>query len=245
MINATLKKEIAADLAPGGTLRAAINMSNFLLVSATDSNGNPDGLSPAMARSIAEELGVKLQLLPFKGPGEVADGALSGSWDIANIAAEAERAKVITFSPAYCEIQATYLVPANSAIKSLEDVDKPGIRIAVKGRAAYDLWLTENLKHAELVRAESLDASFEVFKEQQLEVLAGLRPKLIEQQALLEGSTLFDQSFTAVQQSIGCQTGKQAAAEYLSDFVQRAKSSGLIERLISHYNVAGRLSVAS
>ena len=124
-------------------------------------------------------------------------------------------------------------------------MDKPGVRIAVKERAAYDLWLTEHLQHATLHRADSLDASFELFRNSQLDALAGLRPKLIEQQLLMTGSVLFDDSFTAVQQSIGCKPGLEHAATYLKHFVDQAKASGQVAALIDHYGVTGKLSVAS
>ena len=239
-----LKLALKKQLAPEGHLRAGINMSNFLLVSTKTANGEPDGVSPAMARAIAEELGVELELIQYKGPGDVADAALKDGWDIANIAAEAQRARIITFSPAYCEIQATYLLPPGSPIKTMQEVDAPGNRIAVKERSAYDLWLTENLNHATLVRTASLDDSFTRFQEDQLEVLAGLRPKLLEQQALMPGSLLFDESFTAVQQSIGCKPGNDSAASYLRDFVQRSKEDGFIASLIKQYGISGKLSVA-
>lgn len=220
-------------------------MSNFLLVNATDNNSQPDGVSPAIGRAIAEELGVNLQLVCYDGPGLVADAAASDEWDIANIAAEPERARLIAFSPAYCEIQASFLVPPGSSLKHHDDVDQPGVRIAVKERAAYDLWLKANLKNASLVHAASLDASFELFREEKLDALAGLRPKLIEQQALMPGSTLFDDSFTAVQQSIGCKPTHVEASDYLNDFVLRARQSGLVADLIDRFGVVGKLSVAS
>lgn len=239
-----ISAELIKQLAPHGKLRAGINMSNFLLVSETKANGEIDGVSPRIAAAIAAELGLELELIQFTGPGDVADASETDGWDIANIAAEAERARVISFSPAYCEIQATYLLPPGSAIKSLQEVDKPGVRIAVKNRAAYDLWLTENLKHATLLRAPSLDDSFTLFQDEKLEVLAGLRPKLLEQQALMPGSFLFEESFTAVQQSVGCQIGKPLATAYLKDFVNRAKQTGLVASLIDQFGVQGRLSVA-
>lgn len=234
---------VKQQLAPTGTLRAGINMSNFLLVSTT-SNNSPDGVSPAIARNIADKLGVQLQLIPYKGAGEVADAAINDEWDIANIGAEPERAKTISFSPAYCEIQATYLLPKDSPIQTMADIDKPGIRIAVKNRAAYDLYLTQHLKHAELIRADSLDASFEIFEQQQLDVLAGLRPKLLEQQQLMAGSRLMDDAFTAVQQSIGCQKNKPEATAFLKAFVEDAIQTELVARLIEKFEQQGKLSVA-
>ena len=230
-------------LAPKGTLRAALNMSNFLLVSSTDANGEPEGVAPSMARAIAEKLGVALQLIPYQGPGLVADAADRDEWDIATIAAEPERARVIRFSPAYCEIQATYLIPPNSPLKNINDVDQPGIRIAVKERAAYDLWLSSHLQHATLHRADSLDASFELFRNDKLDALAGLRPKLLEQQLLLPGSVLFEESFTSVQQSIGCKPGHEEAAVFLAQFVKSFKKSGDVAQLIDQFGVTGKLSV--
>lgn len=239
-----MMKAILEELAPTGVLRAAINMSNFLLVTATDNAGNPDGVSPAIARAIAGKLGVKATLIPYKNPGDVADAAVLNEWDIGNIAAEPERAKTIQFSPAYCEIQATYLLPPGSTFTSPEQVDSAGTRIAVKNRAAYDLWLTDNLHAATLVKAESIDHSFELFRDQQLDALAGLRPALIKQQQLMPGSVLLEDSFTAVQQSIGCQPNKPHAREFLHAFVRDAIASGLIAELIDQYGVTGKLSVA-
>jgi len=239
-MNELVKKQ----LAPTGVLRAGINMSNFLLVSSAAANGDPAGVSPDMAKAIADDLGVGLQLIPYNGPGDVADGAINNEWDIANIAAEAERAKTIMFSPAYCEIQATYLLPPNSTMRTLADVDQPGVKISVKERAAYDLWLTENLTKASLVRTATMDESFTVFKEQAVDVLAGLRPRLLDDAKKIPGSTLMEQSFTAVQQSVGCQRGKPAAASYLNAFISQSITQGLVAKLIDHHGVSGKLSVA-
>ncbi len=239
-----MDQQAVSELAPSGVLRAGINMSNFLLVNGQGANGEPAGVSPDMAQAIADKLNVPLQLLPFKGPGEVADAALTGEWDIANIAAEPERAKQINFSPAYCEIQATYLLPANSALRSVNDVDAAGVNIAVKGRAAYDLWLSENLNHATLHRAPSIDASFDLFVEKKLDALAGLRPRLIEDAQRLPDSILLDESFTAVQQCIGCLPNLPAASGFLDQFVREAIESGFVASLLEKHNVAGKLSVA-
>lgn len=232
------------ELAPTGVLRAAINMSNFLLVSGETATGEPDGVSPDLARAIAEKLGVDLELIPFKGPGELADAAADDVWDIGNIAEEPERAKTIQFSPAYCEIQATYLLPPDSPIKHIDQVDAVGHRIAVKDRAAYDLWLEDHIKAATLVKTDTLDDSFEVFARDKLEVLAGLRPKLIEQQALMPGSVVMSESFTAIRQAVGCRPGRGRAAEFLHEFIQRSVDNGFIESLIVKHGVQGRLAVA-
>jgi len=239
-----MDSKIIEQLAPEGVLRVGLNMANFLLISGETAEGDPDGVSPDMAHALANRLGVEVSLVRFDGPGDVADAAGDNVWDIANIAAEPERAKSITFSPAYCEIQATYLLPPDSNVRSVEDVDQPGVRVAVKERAAYDLWLTENLSHASLVRTATAEDSFDVFVEQKLDAVAGLRPKLLEQQQLLAGSRLLDASFTAVQQSIGCRPERPQAAEFIQQFVQQSIKEGLVQKLIEKHAVVGKLSVA-
>ncbi len=236
---------VKQQLAPNGVLRAGINLSNFLLVSDQSENGEPIGVSPDMAKGIANKLGVELELISYKGPGDVADAMLRDEWDIANIAAEPERAKTIAFSHAYCEIQATYLLPQNSPIQSIDEVDSAGNRISVKERAAYDLWLTENLKQATLIRSSSMDESFRVFTDQSLEVLAGLRPRLIEDQKNMPGSVLMDDSFTAIKQSIGCKPENPEALAFLQTYIRESINSGWVAKLIEQHGVVGRLSVAT
>lgn len=240
-----MNDKLTDQLVPTGVLRVGVNMSNFLLVNSTSDDGQPDGVSPAIARAMAEQLGVDVSLVPFKGPGEVADAAADDVWDIANIAAEPERAKTITFSPAYCEIQATYLLPQHSKLKTAAAVDSPGTRIAVKERAAFELWLSDNLKHASLVKEDSHDTAFDVFVRDSLDALAGLRPKLVEQQQLLSGSIVLSDSFTAVKQSIGCRPDRPEATAFIASFVKQSLASGLVQTLIDQYQVTGKLSAAS
>ena len=240
-----MNKTILQQLAPTGVLRVGINMSNFLLVNSVAENGDPAGVSPSIALALANKLGVPVRLVPYEGPGDVADAATLDQWDIANIAAEPERAKTIAFSPAYCEIQATYLLPENSKLDSVESVDAEGVRIAIKARAAFELYLSDHLKHATLNKVESHDAAFKLFVDNSLEALAGLRPKLIEQQSQLPGSSILDASFTSVKQSIGCRMNRPEAAQFIDVFVRDAIAGGLVQSLIEKHNVTGKLSVAA
>ena len=238
-----MSQEAVTELAPTGVLRAAINMANFLLVSGSGPAGEPEGVAPDLAREIATRLGVPIAYVPFARPGELADAAGQGVWDIGLIAAEPARAETIAFSPAYAEIAATYLVPAGSPLAPIEDVDRPGVRIAVAARSAYDLWLSRHLRHAELVRAPGLDAAYERFVADQLDALAGLKPRLVQDLERLPGARILDGQFTAVQQAVGTARRNEAGAAFLGDFVEEAKSSGLVARLIERHNVRG-LSVA-
>ena len=236
-------QDAKAQLAPTGVLRAGINLGNFLLVNRRDAAGEPEGVAPDMAAAIAERLGVPLKLVPFKTPGEVADQAGKGAWDIGLIAAEPQRAETIAFTSAYVEIEATYLVPAGSPITAISEVDRPGVRIAVTARAAYDLWLARNIKHATVLRSASLDAALKQFVDEKLEALAGLRPRLVQDVAAMPGARILEGKFSAVQQAVGTARGNAAAARFLQDFVEEAKASGLVARLIAKHKVQG-LSVA-
>jgi polar amino acid transport system substrate-binding protein len=237
-------EQTRAELAPTGVLRAGINLSNFLLVTGNSPSGDPEGVSPDMARAVADRLEVPVQYISFQTPGELADAATEDVWDIGNIGAEPERAKVISFTAAYCEIESTYLVPAGSPIRSIDEVDREGVRIAVYGRAAYGLWLSDNIRHAELVKTDGMDASFDLFVERKLEALAGLRPRLIKDVEKLPGSRILEGKFSAVQQAIGTKPDRKAGAAFLRDFVEEAKASGLVASLIEKHGVTGRLTVA-
>lgn len=236
--------EVLTQLASTGTLRAGINMANKLLVTGETASGDPDGVGPEFAAKIAERLGVGIKYVPFPTPGDLADAAEDGVWDIGLIGAEPSRAEKIAFTAAYVEIEATYMVPAGSPIQSIEEVDQPGIRISVSGRSAYDLFLTRNLKHAELVRAKGLPGATKLFVEEKLDALAGLRPPMAEDLTNLPGARILDGRFTAVQQAVGTPKANEAAAAFLSDFVEESKKNGLAGELIDKHGVTGKLSVA-
>ena len=239
----TIDPAVAAELAPTGTLRVGVNLGNFLLVTDRTKAGDPVGVSPDIGAEIARRLNVPVKFVNYSDPGGLADAAVAHEWDIGNIGAEPQRAQTIAFTAAYCEIASTYLVPANSSITSIAEVDQPGHRIATKGRAAYGLWLENNLRHAQLVRTDSIDSSFEAFVDQGLDALAGLRPRLIEDAKRLPGSRILDGQFSAVQQAVGTPRQNTAAAAWLAATIEELKASGFVADLIAKHRVIG-LSVA-
>ncbi len=238
-----MSQDLRSELAPTGALRAGINMANFLLVSGRAADGGPEGVAPDMAREIAARLGVPVAYVPYASPGQLADEAMNNVWDIGLIGAEPARAEHISFTAAYVEIEATYLVPAGSPLHAMSDIDKPGVRIAVSARSAYDLYLSRHIEHAELVRVDGVNASYDLFVNDSLDALAGLRPRLISDVEKLPGAHILDGNFTTVQQAIGTPHGREAGAAFLRDFVEEAKSSGLVAQLIERHQVRG-LSVA-
>ena len=233
----------AAELAPRGVLRAGINLSNFLLVTGRTPDGDPAGVAPDMARAIADRLGVPVRYVPYPKPGELADAAGADTWDIGLIGAEPARAERIEFTPAYVEIQSTYLVPPNSSLQSVDELDRPGVRIAVAARTAYGLWLDRNIRQAELVHSDTMDTSFDQFRRDGLDALAGLRPRLLADAERWPGSRILAGQFAAVQQAIGTLRQNKAGARFLRAFAANAIRSGFVARLIEQHRVQG-LSVA-
>jgi polar amino acid transport system substrate-binding protein len=231
------------DLTPTGRLRVGVNLGNFLLVQ-RNADGSVRGIVPDLAHEIARRLGTTADLILFEKVGDVAAGAKTGAWDVAFIGAEPQRAADIDFTEPYVEIEATYLVPAGSPIKTLAEVDRKGVRIAVADRSAYDLWLTRNIKHAELRRGENIGASYDLFVKEGLEVLAGLKPKLLEDVQKLPGARILEGKFTAVQQAIGTPKGRPEGYAFLRKFADDVKASGLVARLIARHNIKG-LSVSA
>jgi polar amino acid transport system substrate-binding protein len=234
---------IKSELAPTGVLRAGINMSNFLLVTGKTASGDPQGVAPDMAAEIARRLGVPVKYVQFERPSKLADAAGTNAWDIGLIGAEPQRAEKISFTSAYCEIEATYLAQPNSPFQTVGDVDRAGVRIAVRRGAAYDLWLERNIKHATVLRSDSAEGPLNQFIAEKLEALAGLRPGLLGDVKKVPGGRILPGNFMTVQQAIGTEKKNAAGAAFLAEFVVEAKQSGFVAKLIEKHHVAG-LAVA-
>jgi polar amino acid transport system substrate-binding protein len=235
---------VRSELAPTGTLRVGINLSNFLLTRTDPNTGQYGGVAVDLGQELGRRLGVPVEIMAYESPGKLADAARSGVWDVGFLGAEPQRANEIDFTAAYVEIEATYLVPSGSPLKSIADVDREGVRIAISGKSAYDLYLTRNLKHAQLVREQGADNVFKRFVDDKLEALAGLKPRLVTDQENLPGSRILDGRFTAVQQAIGTPKGRPAGARYLREFAEDIKASGLVAQTIEKNSVRG-LTVAT
>ena len=209
---------ISKQLAPTGILRIGINMSNFLLVSGVNSLGLLEGVSPDLGKRIAKELNIPYKLVEYKRPGELADAVNRNQWDIGNIAFEPKRAEMIDFTNAYVNIDANFLVRKIDNFKTNDQISKTRVKISVAERSAYDLWLTENFKGIELIRASSIQNSHILFNEGKANVLAGLKPKLIEELSKNKQLEIIEDPFTFIKQ-------------------------GFVEKLLKKYKVENKLSI--
>ena len=234
---------ISKKLAPTGELRVGLNMSNFLLVSSKDINGLPEGVSPDIGKKLAEELNVICKLVQFEKPGLLADAVNDDKWDIGNIACEKERAKYIDFSHPYVNIDANFIFRKKHNFKSNEEINSSGIKIAVLERSAYDLWLTENFKKAELIKVNTMDNSHKLFREGVVDVLAGLKPKLIEELKLNSDFKIISNPFTYIKQSIGIKKGNPEILNFLNKFISKLIKESFVEGLLKKHKVQDKLSI--
>jgi len=234
-----ITQAVRSELAPSGKLRVGLNHGNFLLVTSGSSGTDPKGVASDLARELGRRVGVPVEFIKFETAGKLGDGVKTGAWDVAFLGNEPQRATEIAFTAAYLEIPSTYLVPAGSPIRSVDEVDREGVRIAVADQSAYGLYLARTIKHARLVMTQGLDGSFDIFVSQKLEALAGLKPLLLTDVQKLPGARVLDGQFTGVQQSIGTAKNREASAKFLRAFVEDVKAGGLVAQAISRNAVQG------
>jgi polar amino acid transport system substrate-binding protein len=230
--------DVPKELAPGGKLRAALNLGNSVLVQTDTATGEPKGITPDLARELGRRLGVPVEFVTFDAAGKVFDAAKSGTWDIAFLAIEPVREAEIEFTAPYVLIEGTYMVPADSPLKTIADVDRPGVRIAVGLGSAYDLYLTRTIKHATIVRATAGGGHemIDLFLKDRLEVVAGVRQPLLAYAASHPELRVMDGRFMDIRQAMGAPKGRVAGARYLRQFVEDVKASGFVGEALRRSN---------
>jgi polar amino acid transport system substrate-binding protein len=234
---------VRADLAPGGKIRAGINYGNFILATKDQATGESRGVAVDLLHELGRRLDVPVEIVAYDSVGAMVDAAKTGAWDIAFLGSEPAREREISFTAAYLEIEATYLVPAGSRLHAIADADQDGVRIAASARANYELYLSRTLQRARLIQAPGGDAAFGLLVRGEVDALAGLRQALIGLAEKLPGSRTLEGRFMGVQQSIGVPKGRDAGLAYLRGFVEDAKASGLVARAIEKTGARG-VSVA-
>jgi polar amino acid transport system substrate-binding protein len=217
-----------SELAPTGTLRAAINFGNPVLAQKDPATGEARGVSVDLARELGRRLGVPVVLVTFDAAGKVFDALKSGAWDVAFLAIDPARATEIAFTAPYVVIEGTYLVPADSPLRTIADVDRDGVRVAVGNKSAYDLYLTRTLKRAQLVRVPTSPEAIDIFLKDRLEAAAGVKQPLLQFAKTHPHVRVMEGRFMAIEQAVGAPKGREAGARYLRQFVEEMKASGFV-----------------
>lgn len=227
--------DLIHEIAPSGTLRVAINVGNSVLTNYDAQTGKAGGITVEIANALAKKLGLPLELKIFKSAGNVVDAVTHDAWDIAFLARDPKRAETIGFSHPYILIEGSYLVRSESSFKANEDVDRPGVRIAVGKGAAYDLYLARNLKHASLERAPTTPTAVDLFLEENLDVAAGVRQPLNEFAANRDDVRVLPGRFMVIEQAMAVPAGRPAALRYVEEHVRELITSGAIADLIGKF----------
>ena len=225
--------------APTGTLRASINLGNPILAGRS-ADGQPAGVSIDLARALAVQVGVPLELVVFDAAGKSVQAVTQEQADIGFFAIDPLRGEGIAFSPAYVLIEGSYMVRRDSPISHNAEVDLAPHRVAVGQGSAYDLFLTRELQHAVIVRAPTSPAVVDAFLSQQLEVAAGVRQQLEADAARLPGLRVLPGRFMVIQQAMGLPKSRgPAAVALLSRFVEDMKASGFVTQALARHGVTG------
>jgi polar amino acid transport system substrate-binding protein len=232
-MNPNVSDSLRKEFAPTGTLRAGINYGNPVIVQKDPAGGAPRGVGPDLARELAKRLGVGITYVTYDTAGKLADGLRQNAWDVAFLAGEPERAQEIAFSPPYVQIEGTYMVRKDSPLKSVGEMDRQGIRLALGNKTAYDLYLTRNLKQVELVRfPTSLDAIAAFQADRTLDAVAGVRQTLTMAAQKDAQLRVMDGAFQVIRQASGVPKGRDEAARYLSAFIEEMKDTGFVKRAL-------------
>jgi polar amino acid transport system substrate-binding protein len=240
-MNAQPPVAAVAELAPSGTLRAAINFGNPVLATKDPVTGEPRGVSVDLSRELARRLGVRLELVIFTSAGKVVEGVKANAWDIAFVALDPVRAADLDQTTPYVIIEGAYAVPLASPIKANAEVDRTGVRVVVGAGSAYDLYLTRELKQAQLVRAPTSPAVVDVLVSGHYEVAAGVMQQLESDAKRISGVRLLDGRFMVIEQAMALPKGRPAGARYLGQFVESVKASGFVAEALKRNGIDGVL----
>jgi ABC-type amino acid transport substrate-binding protein len=235
-MNASLAKIVA----PTGRLRASINLGNPILANLNPATGQPEGVSIDLAHEFARRMGLTVDLLVFDAAGKSVDAVKNSNADIGFFAIDPLRGDEIAFTAAYVLIEGCFLVRENSPLIQNEDVDKPGSRVAVGARSAYDLYLSRELKHAQIIRLEGSNAVVDSFLAQGLEAAAGIKQPLLAAAKRHQGLRLLPGHFMVIQQAMGmAKVRGQLAADCLAMFVEDMKASGFVTNSLLRHGIQG------
>ncbi len=229
--------EVVSELAPSGTLRAAINVGNPVLATMNTTTGQPEGVAVDLSRELAKRLGVPVKFVIYNAAGKVTAGVRAQQWDVGFVGIDPQRAQYMDYTPPYVTIQGVYMVRQGSKILTNAEVDRPGVRIAVSGGSVYDLYLSRRIKQAQLVRAPAPSLVTDMMLKQSYEVEAGVKQRLAADAARVPGLHLLDGNFMVIRQAMATPRNRPAATRYLTQFIEELKASGFVAASLQRHQV--------
>lgn len=241
-MNPLTSPALVAAFAPTGKLRASINLGNPILARRNPATGEAEGVSVDLARALAAELGVGIELKVFDAAAKSVVAVTSGDADIGFFAIDPKRGEGVRFSAAYVQIEGAYLVRNASPLTDNAQVDRAGTKVMVGKGSAYDLFLSRELKAATILRAPTSPAVVDAFLAENADVAAGVKQQLQADAARLPGLRLLPGRFMVIEQAMGVQANRgEAAQQALHGFVERMKASGFVAQALQRHKIQGAI----
>ncbi len=236
----TISPALVSAFAPGGTLRASINLGNPILANRNPAGGEPVGVSIDLAREFARRLGVGIELVVFEKAAASVDAVKNEKADIGFFAIDPARSEGLLFTAPYVLIEGSYLVPSASALTDNAQVDAPGHRISVGAGSAYDLFLTREIQQAEIVRLQGAGPALAALRAGEVEVAAGIRQLLEGEAQRAPGVRVLPGRFMVIQQAMGTPASRGVDAQaLLAAFVEEMKAAGFVADALKRHRIEG------
>jgi len=231
--------EVRQALAPTGKLRVGLQLGSPHNVIRNSASGEMKGVGFDLGQELARRMRVPFEPVLYPSVGALLEGGKSGAWDVAFIGFSPARAKEWDFSALHLEIEFGYLVPGGSSISTMDDIDRPGIRVAVQEKSQPDIFLSRTLKQAVVVRAASLAGTLELLKSGKADAIFSIKPSLFEASSQLPGSRVLDGRPGVDPHAMAIPKGRDLGVAYARKFIEDAKREGLVKAAIERAGMRG------
>ena len=222
-----------AQIAPTGTLRAGVNFGNPVVASKDPVTGELRGVPVDLVREAGRRLGVPVEIIGFDIAAKIFDALLAGTIDVGTLAYDSGRDDILSFTGGYVRVEATYLVPPGSPIKTVADVDREGVRVGVSANSAYQLYLGRTFEHAQLVGGQGVPGTAQMLYAGKVDVMAAQKHQLETAAQKMPGSRVLDGYFLVIEQTLAIPKGRDAAIQYLRDIVEEGRAAGFVTKSAS------------
>jgi polar amino acid transport system substrate-binding protein len=226
-------------LAPTGKLRVGFISGSPIHATKDAASGEFKGVAVDLGKELARRIGVPFEPVAYSSVPALIAGAKTGQWDVATMGISTERALLVDFTAPYMEVEFSYLVPQGSPISTLSDVDRPGIRIGVVEKSSPDVYLTGTLRSATLVRASTIAGMVESLRAGRADVLFGTKAGMLSQAEKLAGARVLEGRSGGEETGMAIPKGRDLSAAYVRQFVESAKSEGLVKAAIERAALRG------
>lgn len=226
-------------LAPTGKLRVGFISGSPIHATKDPASGEFKGVAVDLGKELARRIGVPFEPVAYSSVPALMAAATTGEWDVATMGINADRALVVDFTAPYMEVEFSYLVPQGSPISTLSDIDRPGVRIGVVEKSSPDVYLTGTIRSATLVRAPTVAGMVESLRAGRADALFGTKAGMLSQAEKLAGARVLEGRSGGEETGMAIPKGRGLSAAYVRQFVESAKSEGLVKAAIERAALRG------